>query len=237
MERSGYQEGAANDQGLVFFLPNMTWGQPAFYVRKLYAETWQPFGLNTSATSGGLWWHAYLRRAGGYEHRRGYFGGGGDIGAPELLTPTACAAACAARPACAAYFFAAPAAAAPPPADPIWCRLASLAAPFTAFATRSPQGALSAQMSSDRRTVVARYVNQRDDAVALTVTLRELRGLVVRTAKAWSYHSTRLSAVNTPAQPTAIIPVGPSPVNTTPAGVTGIAVPARALAVIEFALS
>jgi hypothetical protein len=27
MERSGYQEAGLNDQGLVFFLPNMTWGE------------------------------------------------------------------------------------------------------------------------------------------------------------------------------------------------------------------
>jgi hypothetical protein len=27
MERSGYNEAGLNDQGLIFFLPNMTWGQ------------------------------------------------------------------------------------------------------------------------------------------------------------------------------------------------------------------
>ena len=27
VERSGYNEGAANDQGITFFLPNMTWMQ------------------------------------------------------------------------------------------------------------------------------------------------------------------------------------------------------------------
>ena len=42
MERSGYQEAGANDQGIIFFLPNMTWGQPPFYSRQMIYQTWQP---------------------------------------------------------------------------------------------------------------------------------------------------------------------------------------------------
>lgn len=42
MERSGYQEAGLNDQGLIFFLPNMTWGQPPYYVHAMIANTSQP---------------------------------------------------------------------------------------------------------------------------------------------------------------------------------------------------
>jgi len=42
MERSGFQEGGLNDQGLIFFLPNMTWGQPPLYVHQMIHEHWQP---------------------------------------------------------------------------------------------------------------------------------------------------------------------------------------------------
>merc|ERR1719203_1804438 len=42
MERSGYNEGGLNDQGLIFFLPNMTWLQPAGHVHAMIANTWQP---------------------------------------------------------------------------------------------------------------------------------------------------------------------------------------------------
>jgi alpha-L-arabinofuranosidase len=39
MERGGYQE---NDQGMIFFLPNMTWGQPPFYAHQMIHHAWQP---------------------------------------------------------------------------------------------------------------------------------------------------------------------------------------------------
>jgi hypothetical protein len=42
MERSGYNEAGLNDQGLAFFLPNMTWIQPPGYVHHMVARTWQP---------------------------------------------------------------------------------------------------------------------------------------------------------------------------------------------------
>jgi alpha-N-arabinofuranosidase len=51
MERSGYQEGGLNDQGLVFFLPNMTWGQPPFYAHKMIVDTLQPNAVTWSMTS------------------------------------------------------------------------------------------------------------------------------------------------------------------------------------------
>eukprot|EP00117_Sycon_ciliatum_P036358 scpid35682/ scgid27380/ len=41
-ERSGYQEGGLNDQGISFFLPNMTWLQPPGYVHALISSAWQP---------------------------------------------------------------------------------------------------------------------------------------------------------------------------------------------------
>lgn len=53
MERSGYNEAGLNDQGLIFFLPNMTWGQPPFYVHKLIKDTWQPNAVNFSLAGTG----------------------------------------------------------------------------------------------------------------------------------------------------------------------------------------
>jgi hypothetical protein len=48
MERSGYNEGFANDQGLSFYLPNGTFLQPAGYVHAMFASSWQPFAVNFS---------------------------------------------------------------------------------------------------------------------------------------------------------------------------------------------
>ena len=54
LERSGYNEGGLNDQGLIFFLPNATWLQPPGLVHKMYWDTWQPNGVavitNSSAS-------------------------------------------------------------------------------------------------------------------------------------------------------------------------------------------
>jgi alpha-L-arabinofuranosidase len=44
-ERSGYNEGGANDQGLAFYLPNGTWLQPPGYVHKMIHDTWLPLAL------------------------------------------------------------------------------------------------------------------------------------------------------------------------------------------------
>lgn len=52
MERSGYNEAGANDQGIVFFLPNMTWGLPPFYARKMIADTWQPAAVSVTSDAG-----------------------------------------------------------------------------------------------------------------------------------------------------------------------------------------
>lgn len=52
MERSGYNEGGLNDQGLVFFLPNMTWLQPPGHVHAMVSETWQPLAVNFTASEG-----------------------------------------------------------------------------------------------------------------------------------------------------------------------------------------
>merc|ERR550514_1433840 len=45
-ERSGHYD--AFDQGISFFLPNMTWIQPPGYVHAIIASTWQPNGLEAS---------------------------------------------------------------------------------------------------------------------------------------------------------------------------------------------
>jgi len=50
MERSGYNEAGLNDQGISFFLPNMTWLQPPGYVHAMISDTWQPLNVNYSAT-------------------------------------------------------------------------------------------------------------------------------------------------------------------------------------------
>jgi len=52
MERSGYNEGFANDQGLAFFLPNMTFLQPPGFVHAMISETWQPNAVNFTLSAG-----------------------------------------------------------------------------------------------------------------------------------------------------------------------------------------
>lgn len=49
-ERSGYQEGRANDQGITFFLPNMTWMQPPAYVYAMNAAAAQPLAIKKTTT-------------------------------------------------------------------------------------------------------------------------------------------------------------------------------------------
>ena len=51
MERSGYNEGGANDQGLVFFSPNGTFGQPPFYLHKMVSDTWEGHGIPVATAS------------------------------------------------------------------------------------------------------------------------------------------------------------------------------------------
>merc|ERR1712000_557880 len=54
MERSGHFD--AFDQGISFFLPNMTWLQPPGHVHAMIKDTWQPNNLDSvqlaGATSG-----------------------------------------------------------------------------------------------------------------------------------------------------------------------------------------
>jgi alpha-L-arabinofuranosidase len=38
MERSGHADSSLNDQGLIFFLPNLTWGQPPYYTHQMASE-------------------------------------------------------------------------------------------------------------------------------------------------------------------------------------------------------
>ena len=49
-ERSGYSEGGANDQGLSFYLPNMSWIQPPGYVHKMVHNTWLPKAVAVSVS-------------------------------------------------------------------------------------------------------------------------------------------------------------------------------------------
>merc|ERR1712130_596236 len=44
-ERSGHYD--AFDQGISFFLPNMTWLQPPGYVHQMISDTWQPLAVQT----------------------------------------------------------------------------------------------------------------------------------------------------------------------------------------------
>lgn len=54
MERSGYQEAGLNDQGLIFFLPNVTWGQPPYYTHKMIADTYQPNAVSVTMAGSGI---------------------------------------------------------------------------------------------------------------------------------------------------------------------------------------
>ena len=51
MERSGYQEAGLNDQGLIFFLPNMTWGQPPFYSHQMISQYWQANAVHITSNA------------------------------------------------------------------------------------------------------------------------------------------------------------------------------------------
>lgn len=53
-ERSGYNEGGANQQGMIFGLQNGTWLQPAAYVHKMLASSWLPMGIPVSSNSSSL---------------------------------------------------------------------------------------------------------------------------------------------------------------------------------------
>ena len=85
-ERSGYNEGQANDQGITFFLPNMTWMQPPAHVHAMNAKAAQPRAL--SLTTAGPLCDAGLvldARSGGYANNSyppsGTRGAGGASGA------------------------------------------------------------------------------------------------------------------------------------------------------------
>merc|ERR1712070_447906 len=58
MERSGYNEAGLNDQGISFFLPNMTWLQPPGYVHAMNSETWLPNAINHTTVCSGS--HAHF---------------------------------------------------------------------------------------------------------------------------------------------------------------------------------
>ena len=51
-ERSGWDEGGANDQGLAFYLPNGTWLQPPGMVHKMFSQDWLPGALAVSQSGG-----------------------------------------------------------------------------------------------------------------------------------------------------------------------------------------
>ena len=51
-ERSGWNEGGANDQGLAFYLPNGTWLQPPGMVHKMFSQDWLPGALAVSRSGG-----------------------------------------------------------------------------------------------------------------------------------------------------------------------------------------
>ena len=57
MEKSGHDPGLQKgnsflgDQGAVFFLPNMTYAQPPFYVHTMVRDTWQPNAVRTTVAA------------------------------------------------------------------------------------------------------------------------------------------------------------------------------------------
>jgi hypothetical protein len=53
-ERSGYNEGGANEQGMIFGLQNGTWLQPAAHVHKMIAESWLPEGIVANSNTSTL---------------------------------------------------------------------------------------------------------------------------------------------------------------------------------------
>lgn len=54
MERAGYNSGGWNDQGLIFFLPNMTWFQPPAFVHRMINDAWRPHALAVNRSTPAL---------------------------------------------------------------------------------------------------------------------------------------------------------------------------------------
>ena len=148
MERSGYQEAGLNDQGIIFFLPNMTWGEPPFYARKMIHDTWQPQAVAVTADASDA-------------------------------------------------------------------------------ASSGPEGRFSAQKSADGKTLVVRYVNN-GPAQSLAITVKGMTPAV--TAKTWTMQNDDLTAVNTPAEPTKVVPT----MATVPtASLSKLAVKAQSFVIVE----
>ena len=166
MERSGYQETGLNDQGIIFFLPNMTWGQPPFYARKMIHDTWQPQAVAVTADA------SDAAPSGPEQQRRATRG------------------------------------------HPMWPDVA-------------PSGRFSAQKSVDGKTLVVRYVNN-GPAQSLAIAVKGMTPAA--TAKVWTMQNDDLTAVNTPAEPTKVVPT----MATVPtAGLSKLAVKAQSFVIVE----
>jgi hypothetical protein len=210
MERSGFQEAGANDQGMIFFLPNMTWGQPPWYARKMIADTWQPLAVQVaSGGDGSEYWHSWLRQPpGGFTHEDGYLGGGGDFLPPTSTTVAGCQARCTAG--CGGYCF--EASLKPQPNETVNCytKVCNASAGLRCGFVFQPHigiinGRVAAQTSADGTRAVIRYVNQ---AKAAETVDFQVVGMAIdsATADVHTYHSDTLTAVNTPAHPRGVIP-------------------------------
>jgi hypothetical protein len=236
MERSGFQEGGANDQGLLMFLPNQTWGQPGFHTRKMVADTWQPNALSwTTDAPQPLLWQSYIRaRSEGWWHRAGFFAAGADSVPPTNLTAAECRRQCSESAGCHAFSFQSRGAV--DEAAEVLCRMLAnvTGLAFTSVPHHEQlEGRVSAQRSDDGKTIVVRLLNW--GAEGETVAL-DIAGVVLApTVHVVRYHNAELSAVNTPAQPKSVVPDLPQAISST--SLQELALPGRTYMVVEVAVT
>jgi|EP01046_Picozoa_sp_COSAG06_P017124 hypothetical protein len=234
MERSGFSEGGANDQGLLMFLPNQTWGQPGFYTHQMVAATWQPNALSWSTDAQQpLLWQSYIKaRSQGWWHRAGFFAPGAELMPPTNLTVANCRSRCRESKDCDAFSFQSRGAVSE--AATVLCRtLTSVAGlKFTSVPHKQQlEGRVSAQRSDDGKKIVVRLVNwgEEDETVMLNVA-----GVVLApTVRVTRYHSDDLAAVNTPAHPRGVVPNPPETVAR--ASLQRLSLPASTYMVVEAA--
>lgn len=225
-ERSGHFD--AFDQGISFFLPNMTWLQPPGWVHQMYTSTWQPHGLNvTIAGPGGseaCRYYAYFADKGcrtwgatcteapwpnaafpATLHKRDLSGSWPVIGRNDYCTePT--------------IFQDGP----QMTSSDAECRQRCVSGQSNQGGTSSGP-TVSAQKSADGKTIVVRLTNQGTKPVSVALQLQG--GAWQTTGKTWTLSSANPLAANTPAQPMSVAPMAGT------ADTSSIALPAMSVVV------
>jgi hypothetical protein len=196
------------DQGISFFLPNMTWFQPPGYVHVMLAQTWASTTYLSQLTSSAAP-HYALQMPGGF------LAEGGDLFVGELTVAEA-EALCTNLTGCVGFTFGSNDT---NPATPVRMYLKDQAefSPASGWQTyRSSRAdlvlAASAHITADGKTFVARLVNQHNDTQPVTLSLSGPVSLsTAASGTTWTLAPPAgvqpAQADNTPGNPTYIAPV------------------------------